>query len=100
MGGSGINGGGAFHSTVRTSISGPVLGGRKPVSGRFSVRSDSLHRHNVLCKAAISWDLHARIFFLPLIEVRACVYVLKGSGSLLQVYQILEGAESDTLRTD
>jgi hypothetical protein len=52
-----------------TSISGTALSGRKPISGGFSVRSDSFHRQFVQRSAELSCkrELHACVFPLSLI---------------------------------
>jgi hypothetical protein len=48
----------------RTSISGTALSGGRPLSGRFSARSDSIHRHYVQGFAGLSCEreLYALVF--------------------------------------
>jgi hypothetical protein len=58
----------------RTLISGTALEGRKPISGRFPVRSDSFHGQNVTTfggNILLAGALRVLVP-LPLIEIRLC----------------------------
>jgi hypothetical protein len=49
----------------RTSISGTALSDRKPISGRFPMRSDSFHRQNVQRSAGVSCKRKLHACFFP-----------------------------------